>query len=199
MRLQLGVKEWAGVVKSAGSGDQLIIVRRYDPRAKELFYYPTFNYYNSEKNNRESFDEKFQSAFRDSAWEAGKLALERGQKECLVDVDYWAEVKHIVSIDEKFSWKKLKDFYIWSPEHVEKYAQGSRTGSVLLWVMRTYKFPKTVVLGRIAQGGPPDFYKAQIEIDTAGSKPVLSEDEFKTKESAILKATEGQKKLGEAK
>lgn len=195
MRLQNAVKEWAGVVKAIGDGEQLIIVRRYEPRSQDLFLYPTFNYYNSDKGNREGFDAKFQTPFRDLAWTVGKKAMERGQSECLVDVSYWVHVNQIISIEDHSVWKKLSKFYIWSPEHVENYAKGSRTGNVLLWILRAYKFAEPIVIGRIAQGGPPDFYKHHEEISTDKSKPVLNDTEFEKRESEIIKVCGGQKVL----
>ncbi len=193
MRLQHAVKEWAGVVNAIGAGEQLIIVRRYEPRSRDLFLYPTFNYYNAEKSNREGFNTKFQTSFCESAWTSGKEAMERGQNECLVNVSYWVHVSHVVSINDHSVWKKLSRFYIWTPEHVETYAKGSRTGNVLLWVLRAHKFAKPFDIGRIAQGGPPDFYKHHEEISADGSKPVIADADFNKKESEILKICSGQK------
>jgi restriction system protein len=195
MRLQNAVKEWAGVVNAIGTGEQLIIVRRYEPRSRDLFLYPTFNYYNSEKANREGFDAKFQAPFRDSAWSAGKHAMERGQAECLVDISYWVHVDQVINIEDHSVWKKLSKFYIWSPEHVESYAKGSRTGNVLLWILRAHKFAEPIVIGRIAQGGPPDFYKHHEEISTDKSKPVLADAEFDKRVAEILKVCGAQKAL----
>ena len=198
MGIQNAVKEWAGVVNALGEGNQLVIVRRYPPRTNDLLLYPTFNYYNSHKTERASFDEKFQPAFSERAWIAGKYAMERGQKECLVDVDYWAHVDEVLSVQDQTPWKLLSPFFIWSSEHVENYAKGSKTGNVLLWILRVQKLPKTLVLGRIAQGGPPDFYKHHETIDTTGSKPVLRDAEYEERKAQILKIT-GKKGLSVSK
>ncbi len=195
MHLQQAVKEWAGVVNALGAGEQLIIVRRYEPRVRDLMLYPTFNYYNSGRSDRAAFDEKFQAPHREKAWTAGEHAMERGQKECLVDVSYWEHVDEVVSIADHSLWKKLSSSYVWSVPHVDSYARGSKTGNVYMWLLRVYKFPKTVVFGRIAQGGPPDFYKHHEEIDTAGSKPVVSDADYDKARSEILKIVQGQKIL----
>lgn len=196
MGLQNAVKEWAGVVNKIGTGEHLLIVRRYDPRTRDLFLYPTFNYYISEKGNREEFDAKFQTPFREAAWVAGKHAMERGQGEWLVDISHWVHVAQVINITDHSVWKKLSKFYIWSPEHVETYAKGSRTGNVLLWILRAYAFADPIAIGRIAQGGPPDFYKHHEEISTDKSKPVLADAEFDKRLTEILKVCNAEKVAG---
>ena len=62
-----------------------------------------------------------------------------------------------------------------------------RTGNVLMWILHVHKLPKTLVLGRIAQGGPPDFYKHNETIDTTGSQPVLRDSEYAERKAQILK------------
>ena len=88
---------------------------------------------------------------------------------------------------------KLHSFYIWSPEHVDSYGRGSKTGSTMLWILRAYKFPETLVLGRLSGGGPPDFYKHDEEIDTKNSREVLSEKDYIERKDAILNVVKGQR------
>lgn len=187
MGLEFGVKEWSAVVNAIGDGKQTILIRTYACRYAEFFLYPTFSFYSSTVAHKDRFSSRFQSEYLEMAEAAAKQTQKRAQDH-YVDLQYWAEIDEIVCIDPSKSLSKLKKHYIWSPEHIEDYRAKASRG-LFVWIVRAYAFPKTITIGRVANG-VPNYYRHPEPIDNQGSRPVLNDDDYQRQKDQLLQQLE---------
>ena len=185
MGVSKGLKEWSAVVEAIGNGEQTVLVRSYEPPA-EFFLYPTFSYYSTEINNQERFQSKFQKSAWSFAWNCGKRTTERAKEDMLVDIEYFVRADETLRLTASSNWKGIASEFIWSVEHVQNYASRTRDGVVYLWIVRAFRLREPVVIGRIAQGGPPHFYQHSAEIDVTGAVPILMEEKYSERKRGII-------------
>lgn len=189
--IRTAVKEWAGVIAVLGSGNQILMVRKYAPPTQEFLLYPTFSYCNEFASEPEQFNLKIQPQYRELALREGEKTRKKAQESCLIDLAYFARVSEHVEISSIADWNKLTPFYIWTRDHVSKYVLGAKKGNCSIWILRVFALPKTVEIGRVNQGGPPSLYHHHEGIDVSGSESVLTDEEFKIKRDAILNVLKG--------
>ncbi|MBX9723629.1 MAG: DUF1802 family protein [Candidatus Obscuribacterales bacterium] len=175
MEIDFGYKEWAGVIDAMNSGSQTVMVRSYKPRQNFLLY-PTFSYKGA---GGRQFQSKYQSLAHDSATRIAKLSREQG----LVEVFNYASVDTVCEVS-KDQWAELQPFFIWSKEHIESYIQGRQHSTVLLWLIRVYRFDTPIIFqtgGAVATFRPPE--PMQITIPQS----VLSDEQFQSIKTQILR------------
>lgn len=182
MGLKVGLKEWSAVTEALGSGEQTILVHAVEPKHQEFFLYPTFNF----ANDPQKFPDRFQSKYLAMAKKSGEETTKRGKEELLVDIKYFAHIEKTVQIDSPKIWKQLEPYFIWKSEHVNQYAQATKKGCASLWIVRVFKFPAPIVIGRWSMGGPPDYYRQEEEISTKGGSPILPDADFTKTKNEIL-------------
>lgn len=184
MGISKGIKEWSCVIDAMGRGEQTLMIRK-GTVYPEFLLYPTYSYFVTHFKD-DKLGLALQERFVKSAAESGEITRQRAQKDLLVNIDYYAVADKVLPISDNKILARLKDHYIWNPEHVESYAKTSRTGTVYLWLLRVYKLPKTEVVGRLKQGGIPDLYRHPEEVSTTGSIPVLDDATFTKERDTIL-------------
>ena len=173
--MRLAMKEWSPVIQALGEGKQILLVRSYEPPATQFLLYPTFTFYTNAINKPEVLRQYFQPQFCNLAEAAGKHTMQRARTDYYTDIDYFAEVDQFFPINEDRLWKAIAPFYIWSPEHVLSYLHKTKAKSAYLWIVRTYKLPHPLLIGRVPMGGPPATYTHHQDVSTKGSTPVLTD------------------------
>lgn len=157
------LKEWNATLEALGQGKQSILIRTYKTNVQEFLLYPTISYANNE-NYLYSFQKKHQ-------WfvEENKLPKKEDKK---TEIKYYGKLENIV---EKSSLRigSLRNFYIWTPEHVKSYLKGKNAN---IWVLRVYELEKPYLVENLRGSSPYGNLKEDISLE--GLKPVLSDREF---------------------
>ncbi len=188
MSTDRGIKEWSAVIEAMGEGKQSLLARIYEPPFNELLLYPTYNFYGSNKSRPERFDAMFQESYRSMAREAGAHAMERAQKDGIVDIRFFARVDQTLQVKDNRVWERLKPYFIWSPEHVAEYGKTSKIGFVWIWLCRIYEFNKPLEIGRVS-ALPPNSYRHFEQVKTENAKPVLSDADYNEIKSEVVRIT----------
>lgn len=185
MKTDRGVKEWSAVIDALGNGQQIVLIRKREPKQKDLLLFPTFNYYQKNLKTPEVFDSYFQDQYRAQARRSAEACMKYAHEDLLADVGFYAHVEEVIAVSDKRAFDAMKDSFIWTPDHVKEYAASAASGTLYVWILRVYKLPHVARASRTG-GGIPDLYKHYEEVDLAGSKPVISDDEFERKKSKLL-------------
>ncbi len=192
MLLSVGLKEWSAIIEAIGTGEQSVLVRRYGPKQNDLVLYPTFNYYLSVKTRPQLFDELFRTDFSVAARKSAEETTERATKDYFVDLKYFVQVQEILSVSNPKTWKALSSYFVWSPDHVAQYAA---TGA-LLWLVRAFKLPSPVVLGRPGGGGGSvNFCTLPNPVDIEGAQPVMTEAAYSEYSKAVKEIVDKNEKV----
>lgn len=156
------LKEWNANIEALGRGKQTIVIRTYKTNLQEFLLYPTFSY-----TLKDDYLESFQWKYR--SFVAGN-PLPR-KEEGKTEIKYYARLENII---EKLSLKigDLKNFYIWTPEHVKSYLKGRKAQ---IWALRVYELEKPVMVKNLRGASPYGNLKEEIALE---GKPVLSDDHF---------------------
>lgn len=192
MATDRGIKEWSAVVNAMGQGKQSLLVRIYEPPTTELLLYPTFNFYGSNKNRPEIFDSMFQEPYRKQAREAGARTMERAHNDGIVDIELFARIDQVIPVQDKRAWERLTPYFIWSAKHVADYAKSSKYDAAWIWLCRVYRFNTPLEIGR-SSALPPNSYRHFEQVDTKQARPVLSDADFDSLRSDVLRIVESGK------
>lgn len=160
--IEKGFKEWNAVVEALGKGIQTIVIRKPKTHNELFLLYPTI-FYATKDNFLVNFQKKYRNFVSDNA-----LPKKMNNK---TEIKYFAKVHQIIEAS-KPSIKRLKDYYIWDPRHIESYLE--KTGNI--WILRVYELESPVMVTR--KNGIT-FSNISEKLTTAGSKQVLSDKEFK--------------------
>lgn len=156
------LNEWNPTIESLGQGKQIILIRNYGTTLKEFLLYPTTSY--TTKNNFiNSFQPKHQDFVKKNI--IPKKIAEKNE------VKYFAKVERVI---EKPVSKidSLKNYYIWTSEHVKNYLKSSNP---CIWILRVYKLKKPIITER-TRGIK---YANLLEpVSLKDIKPVFSDNEF---------------------
>lgn len=183
MKLNLAVKEWAGVIEALCHGSQMVFVRKYEPDQNAFLLYPTYSYYLNDQRRIERFNEKFQQKFQSLAKES---ALKQLENRDIVQIKAMFEIDEVIKIDSK-QIAKLEPFMIWSVNHVHEYATKAKNG-INLWVGRTKLLKEPVLAARQTTGGSITLYRHFEDVNTTGAEPVFSDNEYVEKKKLLLQA-----------
>ena len=182
MSLRLAVKEWAGVIQALGAGDQILLIRKYEPEQKSFLLYPTYSYYTQDKSNPERFDSKFQQKYLKTARDAALAELEQSD---IVKLRYLFEVDKTVSVPKDFPVNKITPFMIWSSEHVAGYAEKAYAG-LSIWIGRTKKLTEPILAARQTTGGSITTYKHFEDFKVSGAALVIPEQQYEEKRDKLI-------------
>jgi len=165
------LKEWNATIEALGHGKQSILIRTYKTNLKEFLLYPTISY-TLKDDYINSFQVKHQSFIENNA-----LPKKENNK---TEIKYYARLENI---SEKSSLKigSLKNFYVWTPEHVKSYLKGR---TAYIWALRVYELEKHFMAKPTP--GANKYANLKEEVSLEGIKPVLSDREFKNVLHAIL-------------
>jgi hypothetical protein len=164
------LNEWNATVEALGQGKQTILIRNYVTKLPNFILYPTVSY-----ALKDNYLESFQPKYNDFV-EENVLPEKANSK---FKVKYFAEVEKVI---EKPVSRigSLKNYYIWTSEHVRSYMN---TSKAKVWVLRIHKL-KEPLMAKRTQGMR---YANLLEpASLEDIVPVLSDSEF----SKIVKEIE---------
>ena len=158
------LKEWNATIEALGQKKQSILIRTYKTNLKEFLLYPTVSYALKD-DYINSFQMKHQSFIEENT-----IPKKEGNK---TEIKYYARLENIT---EKSSLRigSLKNFYVWTPEHVKSYLKGRKA---YIWVLRVYEIEEPFMAK--ATPGAIKYANLKEEVSLEGIKPVLSDREFK--------------------
>lgn len=158
------LNEWNATVEALGQGKQTILIRNYGTTLSNFILYPTVSY-----ALKEDYLESFQPRYRDFV---EKYALpEKENSKSLVK--YFAEVVKVIEKPVSRA-GSLKDYYIWTSEHVKSYMNSSKAN---IWVLRVYKLKEPVMADRTMG---MRYANLNEPVSLEGMEPVLSDSEFES-------------------
>lgn len=185
MFIKSGLKEWSAVVDALGSGTQSIIVRTYKPSDKSFLLYPTFSFYANNASRPENLEKVIQKQYLEAAIKSGQKTTDLARYEYLVKMTHFATVTETFPLTTTQQIDALEKFSIWTKDHLRAYAQSSKSKKCYVWLLRVYELPEPLTVGRIAQGGPPNYYVPPRNIEIDELKPILAEPEYERIASKI--------------
>jgi hypothetical protein len=163
-KMKKALKEWNATIEALGQGKQTILIRKYGTINEEFLLYPTVSY--TLKNSYiSSFKEEHQAFVKEHSF-----PKKNGDK---VEIKYYAKCENIVKMPFN-KVKKLKNYYIWTPKHVEYYLKNN---NAFVWVLRVYKL-KNPFMAESAIG-PINFANLKKGPSTRESTPVIDDKNFK--------------------
>ena len=156
------LNEWNATVEALGQGKQTILIRNYNTTLPNFILYPTVSY-----ANKENYLESFQPKYRDFV-EENALPLKENSK---FMVKYFAKVEKVIEkpVSRVGS---LKNYYIWTSEHVKSYMN---TPKSKVWILRVYELKEPVMAERTRGMRYANLLEP---VSVEGIKPVLTDSEF---------------------
>jgi hypothetical protein len=163
------LKEWNATIEALGQKKQSILIRTYTSNQKGFLLYPSFSYALKD-DYLVKFQKKHQSFIHNNA--------NPKKEDNKTEIKYFASLENI---SEKSSLRigALKNFYVWTPEHVKSYLKGRKA---YIWILRVYELEKPFMAEPMPNAITFANLKEEISLD--GIKPVLSDKEFEN----VLKA-----------
>lgn len=155
------VNEWNATVEALGHGKQTILIRNYGTNLKKFILSPTSSYALKE-DYINSFQDNYKSFVTKNA-----IPKRDGKK---IEFKYFAVLEKII---EKPTHKigGLKNYYIWSNDHVKAYLKDKKA---IIWVLRVYKLNKPIISER-TRGIK---YANLVNEVILEGKPVLNDSKF---------------------
>ncbi|AUB58812.1 restriction endonuclease [Methanobacterium sp. MZ-A1] len=156
------LNEWNATVEALGQGKQTILIRNYNTTLPNFILYPTVSY-----ALKDNYLESFQPKYRDFV-EENALPLKENSKFL---VKYFAKVEKVIEkpVSRVGS---LKNYYIWTSEHVKSYMN---TPKAKVWILRVYELKEPVMAERTRGMRYANLLEP---VSLEGIKPVLTDSEF---------------------
>ena len=157
------LKEWNATIEALGQKKQSILIRTYTTNHKGFLLYPSFSYALKD-DYLEKFQKKHQSFIHNNAFPK--------KEDDKTEIKYYASLENI---SEKSSLRigSLKNFYVWTPEHVKSYLKGRKA---YIWILRVYELENPFMAESMPNAITFANLKGKISLE--GIKPVLSDKEF---------------------
>lgn len=137
MSISKCLNEWNTIIEALGQGKQTILIRKYTTSLNEFLLYPTKSY---------SFDDNYLESFQKKYFPFVQKNLIPKEEEKKTEVKYYAKIEPLngnhTTLIGKREIRKLKDYYIWTPKHVNAYLQGKKGH---LWILRVYKLKNPIM------------------------------------------------------
>jgi hypothetical protein len=180
----IAFKEWAVVVDALGRGRQVLIFRKggiiedkgtFTVDHDQFWLFPTL------------FHQQMESVVP-----AAHADFDQFKKRCqpdgAVQIEYFARVEKTVEITELAKALSLRGQHIWKDSVIEdRFGYGKNNGIHLI-VARIYRLPVPVTLPMLpGYGGCRSWVELERALPTERLVPVLSDAEFASKASAVLK------------
>jgi hypothetical protein len=177
----IAFKEWAVVCAALGEGRQSLILRKggihegaggFQPDHHEFWLFPTYEHEQAE----ELIDE-------------ARPLLERAERARpdagIVQIEHYAVVEDVMQIRDAIVLPSLAGLHIWSARTVEKRFHYRRPGLFLL-VARVYRVGTPFEMPNSPHfAGCRSWVELPIGLATEALEPVLSDDEFRRRHTAI--------------
>jgi hypothetical protein len=172
---RFALKEWAVVQAALAEGRQILLLRKgglietrgsFTVEHPEFFIYPT--YLHQQRNGiipaeRENLERHLASP----------------PPEDLVDLSYYAVVKDCFKITDAALLGRLSGHHLFRDEEIQKRFFYGKTPGLHLLLLRIYRLPEPFRIPvRPHYAGCRSWVDLEVELPTAGSRPVLDDDAF---------------------
>jgi len=164
------LKEWNATIEALGHGKQSILIRTYNTNLKEFLLYPTVSY-----ALKDDYIGNFQMKHQ-SFIETNALPKKEDER---TEIKYYAKLENITE-KSSLGIGSLKNFYIWTPEHVKSYLKGR---TAYIWALRVYELEEPFMAEPTP--GANKYANLKEEVSLEGIKPVLSDREFENVLNAV--------------
>ncbi|HUY87859.1 MAG TPA: DUF1802 family protein [Pirellulales bacterium] len=185
--MKTAFKEWAVICKALASGRQALILRKggiveaggeFRPDQPEFFLFPTFSHQSPDNVVPEARPLLIDLEAEEP--ETGTIVLR-----------HYATVAEALRVKSLSAVLRLRGQHVWADEVVEERFHRWRD-FVYALVVRVYALPQAVVLPLEEEyTGCKSWIELTHDVSTAGSSPVLSDEEFARRHASIRAALHG--------
>ena len=169
------LKEWAVVVEALSSGRQTLLLRKggimedkgeFTVEHTEFFLYPTYVHEQAERILPEAAKDL-------------EAILETKPPDDRVIFNTYSAVEEAIAVDDLKRIEKLRPYHILSAQEVENRFQYRNRPGLHVLLLRIYRMPEPVELAvTSAYAGCKSWVDLEMELSTAGCRPVLNDDSF---------------------
>ena len=169
------LKEWAVVVEALSSGQQTLLLRKggimedkgeFTVEHTEFFLYPTYVHEQAERILPEAAKDL-------------EAILETKPSDDRVIFNTYSAVEEAIAVDDLKRIEKLRPYHILSAQEVENRFQYRNRPGLHVLLLRIYRMPEPVELAvTSAYAGCKSWVDLEMELSTAGCRPVLNDDSF---------------------
>lgn len=185
--MRVAFKEWAVVVDALGRGEQILILRkggisetgrRFEVQHPRFFLFPTWFH-----QQRESVIPSAQARY--DALAAG------GIDPTQVTIQFYGEVIRWLRVISREALSRLRGQHIWQEEVIARRFEWGRREQIHALTIRVFQLPKPAVLPVLpSYGGCRSWVDLDRQIEIGGALPVLSDDQFESRQDAFWQALE---------
>ena len=180
-------KEWACVVEALATGRQILILRKggihekgkkFNVLHESFFLFPTY-----EHQNEEDLNDDGKNLLK-------KVTAEHVQaKPDTLRIQYFAEAKESLWVEDFGVLLKIQPFHIWSETAIKKRFEWSDHKGLYVIAVRVYRLPQANLSSLLpSYGGCKSWVDLASPIDPAGLQAVLPEDKFNSYLLRVKKA-----------
>ena len=169
------LKEWAVVVEALSSGRQTLLLRKggimedkgeFTVEHTEFFLYPTYVHEQAERILPEAAKDL-------------EAILETKPPDDRVIFNTYSAVEEAIAVDDLKRIEKLRPYHILSAQEVENRFQYRNRPGLHVLLLRIYRMPEPAELAvTSAYAGCKSWVDLEMELSTAGCRPVLNDDSF---------------------
>jgi len=183
----MAFKEWAVIVDALGRGEQVIILRKggisegrvgFRPEHSHFLLFPTKFH-----QQRESVLPEARPRFDQSSTnlpDPSKLHLE-----------FSAEVVTVQRLDSPAAAQRLRGQHLWRDDVIAQRFDWGKDKGIHALAVRVFRLPKLIELPMSpGYGGCKSWVKLDLDVPTAGARPVLSDKAFAEKLNRFRGAVE---------
>ncbi|HEY9762719.1 MAG TPA: DUF1802 family protein [Trichocoleus sp.] len=180
--LSEALKEWAIAVEALLRGDQILLLRkggireekgRFAVKADRVLLFPTY-----EHQQRERVKPPYQQAV---------LPIESGYHQESIEVKGWAEITHVISLEQDAPVFALEPFHIWNEQFVRERWAWKPNSALNLLLLRSHRLPNPISLPyRPEYGGCRSWITLAESVSLEGSKAVLTDAAYQSQVQQTL-------------
>ena len=178
--INIALKEWSATIDALASGDQLFLLRKGGIRESNRYFeiahrrfllYPT-HFHEAHR----LLKPEFQHLVDCGTTNVGET----------VTFTAWAEVAHVLSVNDTESLESLSDFHIWADEFVNKRIAWKPRHAADLIVLKTYRLTHpTHIPIEPSHKGCKSWVDIEPTIDIAASTPAIPDAEWEDRAQEI--------------
>ena len=186
VRNGIALKEWASAIEALVSGRQTILMRKggiaeetrdFRLAAPRFWMLPTYEH-QREHLLKEDVRPLIGRTLADREAAGGRLILKA-----------WAEAVRDIEVTDEETLARLDRFHIWTGAFAEERLRWKRTKPLHVLILRVHALEEPVAIPqRESYAGCKSWVKLEDFAGGAGSRPALSDEEFRRREAEILNA-----------
>lgn len=185
---RIALKEWAVVIEALLEGRQILLLRKggiadaggeFRVEHSEFALYPTFLH-----QDQQYLRPDLRLAFERILREAEPLGRVR--------IDGYACVGEVIRVWDPAALHKLESFHIWTPAYIDLRCRYKPENPLYLLLLRIHRLARPVEFEETpVYRGCKSWVRLDVEIDTAGAPPVMTDEEFERQCRAIRETLQG--------